>query len=252
MLNENTNLNNFTYKGINSLDMGLFVTSKTNVYGGAKPVLEVQNIPAKGNVIIDNKADTADNEEYEDFQITYSCCVAADEGIDIDIMAKHIWGWLYTDIAYSELYDTYDNGYYRMAYIDEQMSVEELAGRLLGGVDILFKCKAFKKDIKGDRTITITAATALVNTEHFTASPYMKIYANGNITIYINDRSHSYTGVSSYIEVDSELMNCYKGDTLQNSKMTGDKFPKLTAGVNNISWVGSVSKIEIKPRWCSL
>lgn len=52
--------------------------------------------------------------------------------------------------------------------------------------------------------------------------------------------------------LDSENMNAYKGDTLQNNKMLVGAFPKLAAGDNNISWAGNVTKIEIVPRWCKL
>ena len=47
-------------------------------------------------------------------------------------------------------------------------------------------------------------------------------------------------------------MNAYKGDLLQNNKMLTGTFPKLAAGVNDISWTGDVSKIEIIPRWVKL
>lgn len=58
--------------------------------------------------------------------------------------------------------------------------------------------------------------------------------------------------VNEYIEIDGEIMNAYKGDLLQNSKMVTELFPKLTAGANNISWAGNVTKVEIIPRWCRL
>ena len=146
----------------------------------------------------------------------------------------------------------YDREYYSMAYISSKATVSDLAKRLLGEIEIEFTCKAYKRAIKGERTIALTKATAIYNTELFTASPYIKITGNGGITLYINDRAHGFKDVSDYIEIDSELMNAYKGDTLQNSKMITAKFPKLTAGVNNISWAGNVSKVEIIPRWCTL
>lgn len=67
-----------------------------------------------------------------------------------------------------------------------------------------------------------------------------------------NNRAHGFKNIDGYIEVDSENMNAYKGDTLQNNKMLVGAFPKLAAGDNNISWAGNVTKIEIVPRWCKL
>ena len=58
--------------------------------------------------------------------------------------------------------------------------------------------------------------------------------------------------MDGYIEIDSEIMNAYKGETLQNSKMVTSDFPKLAAGENKINWLGNVTKVEIMPRWCRL
>lgn len=175
------------------------------------------------------------------------------EDINLEDMAHRLYGWLYAPgIEYRQLYDTYDREYYSMAYISSKATVSDLAKRLLGEIEIEFTCKAYKRALKGERTITLTKAKTIYNTEFFTASPYIKITGNGGITLYINERAYGFKDVSEYIEIDSELMNAYKGDTLQNSKMLTTKFPKLTAGENNISWAGNVSKVEIIPRWCRL
>lgn len=81
-----------------------------------------------------------------------------------------------------------------------------------------------QKSTKGDETITITKAATIINPEGFTATPYMKIYGSGNVTLYINNRAHGFKNIDGYIEVDSENMNAYKGDTLQNNKMLVGRF----------------------------
>lgn len=120
--------------------------------------------------------------------------------------------------------------------------------KALSGVNS--SCSSLQKELR--ETITITKAATIINPEGFTATPYMKIYGSGNVTLYINNRAHGFKNIDGYIEVDSENMNAYKGDTLQNNKMLVGAFPKLAAGDNNISWAGNVTKIEIVPRWCKL
>lgn len=110
----------------------------------------------------------------------------------------------------------------------------------------------YERRLNGDKTITLTKAATIYNTEGFTATPYIKITGSGGITLYINNRAHTFKDVNEYIEIDGEIMNAYKGDLLQNSKMVTELFPKLTAGANNISWAGNVTKVEIIPRWCRL
>ena len=253
MLKFNDKINSFSYKGISSADMGMFVMDKQNIYGAATPVIETVNIPARGNLIIDNKADTLDNETFNDYEITYKCCIDIEADMDIYDVARRIYKWLYTDIAYEKLYDTYEPDCYREAYVKGAASVSELAGKILGSFDIVFTVRAYKKTLQGTKVLTITQKeTEIYNPEGFTSSPYIKIYGTGDIILYINSRSHSFKDVDEYIEIDSGLMNAYKGQQLQNNKMLTAVFPKLVSGKNNISWLGNVSKLEITPRWCRL
>ena len=53
-----------------------------------------------------------------------------------------------------------------------------------------------------------------------------------------------------YITIDSEKEEAYFGSVLKNRQMKGD-FPILNSGINNVSWTGNLTKIEIQPksRW---
>lgn len=245
-------INSFSYNGKNSLDMGLIVSEKENIFGSPKPVVNVVNIPGRGNLILSSKSDPLDNEEYEDFQKTYKCYALPEDGRSVESTARAIHAWLYRDTSYKKLEDSYEREYYRYAYVSEQMSVEEIAARILGQVEIKFTCHAYKFAKSGDRAIAMEKARSLYNTEGFTAYPLIRIYGSGDVTLYINNRAHSFTGIEEYIEVDSRLLNAYKGDALQNNKMLSTVFPKLEPGENVIHWAGKVSCVEITPRWCSL
>lgn len=245
-------INSFIFGGINSLSMGIIIERHDNAFGAPTPIIETIYVPGRGNLITNNKVDPVDNEEFTDFDLQYACYLMPEHRQDVGIIAKNIHSWLFGDIRYNRLEDTYDRDYFRLAYCNSALSVEEIAKGLLGKLNITFNSKAFKFAKDGERTITLTNATAIHNTESFTSTPYMKIYGSGSITIYINDRAHSFTNVQQYIEVDSELMSAFKGAELQNNRMISSRFPKLTPGRNYISWAGNVSKIELIPRWCSL
>lgn len=82
---------------------------------------------------------------------------------------------------------------------------------------------------------------------------YIKIYGTGDITIKINNQNLVLKNVDNYIEVDSQLKNCFKnvnGIIINCNNKMYSLFPVLEVGENNISWVGNVSKLEIIPRWC--
>lgn len=244
-------INSFTYNGVNSLDMNLIITEHSVT--APEPDIELIEVPARGNLIADNRVDELDNQPFSDAEVTYKCCVDATEDFALEELARRIYMWIYSGgTEYQKLYDTYDRDYYSLAYPSGTLSINELARRLLGEADIKFTRKPYKRLIKGDASIILTEATTIHNPEGFTSSPHIKITGTGNITLYINNRSHVFKDIEDYIEIDSEMMNAYKGITLQNNKMYTTTFPKLVAGENNISWTGKVTSIEIIPRWIKL
>ena len=58
--------------------------------------------------------------------------------------------------------------------------------------------------------------------------------------------------VDETIEIDSELMNCFKDTLLKNDTVTGEGFPTLKPGTFTIACAGNVQRIEVIPRWCCL
>ena len=57
------------------------------------------------------------------------------------------------------------------------------------------------------------------------------------------------SNVDEYIEIDSELMNCFKDTVLKNDTVTGEGFPVLKPGENSIACTGNVRRVEVIPRW---
>lgn len=88
----------------------------------------------------------------------------------------------------------------------------------------------------------------LYNNGSYTSEPNIKVYGNGDITLFVNDSSISLKDVDEYVEIDSLVMQCHKGNINKNNKMIGD-FPILKTGDNTITCSGDVTKIEVIPRW---
>ena len=103
---------------------------------------------------------------------------------------------------------------------------------------------------------TDSANLSVTNPTAFESKPYIKLYGSGAVTLNVSSgnstNSWTISDIDEYIEIDSELMNCYKGTALKNDTVTGDGFPLLKAGVSTISCVGDVTRIEVIPRWCCL
>lgn len=83
------------------------------------------------------------------------------------------------------------------------------------------------------------------------SKPIITLYGTGEIQFILNGNSIFSVDIDDeYITVDSEQEEAYKGSILKNRQMTGD-FPKLKSGINVITWVGNLTKIEVHPksRW---
>lgn len=97
--------------------------------------------------------------------------------------------------------------------------------------------------------ITITKNNhKLMNPTNYYSLPKITIHGKGDITVTVNDTTTLFRNVEDYITVDSEILETYKDDTLQNNKKVGEYFT-FDVGVNNISWIGNVDKIVVEPQW---
>ena len=110
-----------------------------------------------------------------------------------------------------------------------------------------FEVQPFGYDIF-EQTITKTAPFSLFNIGTFESEPIITIFGNGNITLYVNNKSIYLKEITDKIIIDSEMKNAYNNSVSLNYKMSGD-FPALSLGENNISWIGNVTKLEIQPNW---
>ena len=105
--------------------------------------------------------------------------------------------------------------------------------------------------VSGSSATAGTGGTAkITNPEAYASQPYIKITAgSGSVSLYIGSKQYSFNGISSYVEVDSELMSAYKGSTLCNDKVLFTSFPVLEPGDNTIQVSAGITKVEIIPRW---
>lgn len=118
--------------------------------------------------------------------------------------------------------------------------------RRFGKFNLQFLCDPFLYSYEGEKPIEILWNTTLYN-DGYESNPYIKIYGNGNVSININDNLITLNNIVDFVEIDTESMNCFKGNILKNNTMMGD-FPVLKGGENTISFTGA-TKLEITPNW---
>ncbi|MBC5728144.1 phage tail family protein [Ruminococcus sp. NSJ-71] len=232
------------FKDHSSLEFGLLINSKGS-YKGASRDVTYTSVPGRSGDLI------TDNGRYKNIDIKYKLTLLNTTQRAFTELTHQIKGWLLSEQGYFRLWDSYDDKYYRLGSYSDEVDIEQEL-RDLGEVDLAFNCKPFKYSFEGQKPVVFTAAGSLYNAEFYPSSPYIKITGSGTVTLTVNNDSFTFTDIDGYIEVDSDIMNAYKGTEPQNNKMTGSGFPTLLPGNNAISWVGDVEKLEIVPRWCCL
>lgn len=234
----------FSFSNIKSSNMGLVMQSG-HTMGAPDRDTNFVSVPGRNGDLIQ------DNSRFNNYTDEYDCTLFPDAGTNVEAQAKKIKSWLQSSFNYQRLIDYNEPDYYRMAVCVSKIDIEKTLARI-GWAKVIFNCKPFRYRIDGDTVQTLTAAGTLTNQELWPSLPYLKIYGTGNVTLHINDQDVVLTGLSDYLEIDSELQSCFKGTTLYNSSYRSDFWPVLDPGPVNISWTGTVSKVEIIPRWRTL
>ena len=121
-----------------------------------------------------------------------------------------------------------------------------------------FNCKPYKYSFAGQQAVVAdTSELTITNPTAFESKPYIKLYGSGTVRLMIMPDGQGTTtwvisDVDEYIEIDSELMNCFKGTVLKNDTVKGAEFPVFKPGTCTINCTGDVTRIEVIPRWCCL
>lgn len=232
----------FTFDGVPSTNYGVLVQNK-NTYDAAERDITMQAIPGRsGDLIIDN-------DRRKNITIEYDCALISS---NVSSVLENVRKWLSIPRGYKELSDSYMTDRYRLGICTGQIKFTESHG--VATFKVSFNCKPLAFLSSGKTAITLTKPTTITNSTGITAKPYMKVTGSGNITLAVGSQTLDIRGISEYIEIDSEIESAYKGATLMNSSIYSYPFPELLPGDNAISWsgTGSVSQIDVIPRWCEV
>lgn len=238
----------FTFNGERSTKYGLYITDK-NVFDSPSRDVTYESIPGRnGDLIIDNG-------RYNNISIKYKTAIVApkEKLWDFHSTIRRIKSWLFENQGYFVLFDSYDPDFFRYASCSDVLNfTQDTKVQDIGSVEITFNCKPFRYTFEGKKVVTVTSSDIIRNIEYFPSLPYIKIFGQGDVTLYVNNEAFNFKNIDEYIEIDSETMNAYKDSEPQNFKMASLEFPKFQHGDNSISWTGNVTKLEIIPRWCCL
>ena len=143
-------------------------------------------------------------------------------------------------------FDDSPNFYYKIK--QAQISETESVIKASGVFSVDFVAEPFEYQ-KTSSTAYTTKPINLTNQTTTTALPIIKVTGTGTVVLSVNGVGITLTGLTSSITLDSELQEAYTGlTTNMNSSMNGE-FPVFKIGSNSITWTGTVTKVEIDPKW---
>ena len=224
------------FNGIPSTNYGTHV-EKPPVYATPERDYEVVHIPGRnGDLVIDNGS-------YQNVTRKYSISVGEIDG-NFTTLAAGVSEWLHSASGYARLEDSYESDYFRLAYYVADAEMENLFHQA-GKMSIEFNCKPARFLKAGERAVPFTTAGSLRN-------PTVVVSGSGTLTV--GDQTITISGLtnSTRMVIDSELQDVYEEGSLTNlnSKVSfSDGFPLLSPGVNTITFTGSITSVEVVPRW---
>ncbi|KEI92229.1 distal tail protein Dit [Clostridium botulinum] len=218
----------FVWKGIHSNEKGLKIISLPNITTPEKREEKII-IPGRDGYLTQSDGGYEGEVKPVEFDIKHD---------NFDDIKQWLTG------SGEVIFSNEPDRYYK-ARIINKLDLARVLEKFHSGI-IQFDCQPF--GYLQDELIEITNSTTIYNQANVNSQPYIKIYGNGYATLKINNEVIKLTNISDYIELDSEMMECYKSNVPLNHLMIGE-FPIFQVGQNNISWTGNISKIEIIPRW---
>ena len=243
-------MTSFTYNGRSSADFGLHIEKK-DVFSAPEYDAEFISVPGRSGDIINP------NRRFSNVKVTYTVFLSRKNTAALASVLRDIKGWLYSEPdRYHEITDSYDTEYFRYGVISGNLDIEEQLNKV-GSFTVTFNCKPYKYSFAGQAVVAVDASElTITNPTAFESRPYIKLYGSGAVTLNVSSgnstNSWTISAIDEYIEIDSELMNCFKGTVLKNDTVKGTEFPVLKPGTCTISCTGDVTRIEVIPRWCCL
>lgn len=246
-------IHNFNFDGKDSRDYGLYIVGKKNWNKPERDVTSVHVPGRDGDIIIDNGC-------YKNYNDTitlrlFSKDLTGDCVADFYNALSAVKEWLLVDGQYHKLIESYNPDYYREVRITS-FSAQQV-DKDIADITINLDCKPYIRRISGDEHIVLSVSgttTTLKNPEDMTSEPYMKLtvasgYESLSFSIAVNNVTYVFYNIDGYVEIDSESMNVFKGQTNKNNDYAATSFPTFRAGNNTISFTNSISSVDIIPRW---
>lgn len=232
-------INFLTFAGKSTNDFGIWISGEAT-YGAPERNVQTQEVPGRNGELL------FDMGNFKNIAVKYPAAIKE----DMPNKFSDFINFAASQIGYQRLEDTYHPYEYRMARFKSKMSVET-AGYMnrSGQFTLEFDCKPQRFLKSGEEAIEFTGSGMLYNRTQFESKPLLRVYGTGAGTVSIGSETITISAISSYVDIDCEIMDAYKGAVNCNGNVSFTDDIVLKAGENNIAKTGNITKVVITPRW---
>lgn len=232
----------FTFNGVKSSDYGVWITGAGTYSAPARRYTSYEVAGRNGELTI------ADG-SFEDVNHVYNAFIARDFSDSIEAFRNQMM----QSAGKLRLTDSYHTDEYYLARFMDGIDPSVLPAAQGGSFKLTFVRDPRRFLTVGETPITISSADSITNPTLYPANPLIRVYGYGTLTIGDNVVTiEDYD--STYIDIDSEMKDCYIGDTNYGHyvSFSDTEFPVLKAGSNSISFSGNITAVTITPNWWRL
>lgn len=236
--------NVLTVGGVSSDTYKVKITG-AGAYKAPAPTVTKKSVPGRNGDLVLRRS----RPKYPNVRVTYPTLMME----DIDTWMPQWRDYLASLHGYVRIEDTFNPDEYRMGFLADDIDPEMATNLTLGIFDTVFECMPQRFLKSGEEAVTFTADGSITNPTNQYALPLLKVYGYGDLTIGSDVITIEDTGFS-YIYIDCDTMQCYNGQVGVGSSVTlsSTDFPMLAPGVNTIGIEGSITQVDITPRWWRL
>ena len=225
--------NAFSFNGVSSTEFNMIVSGYGTYDAPQRDITMLAVAGRSGDL-------TLDNGRFENVDVTYKA--AFYKGLNENYRAFN--AYMANQKGYKRLEDTFHKDEFRLGVYKGGLN-PKLKGYDMASLEIKFNCKPQRFLVSGEETQAFTQTGVVFNPTEFEAKPLIRLYGSGSLSVNGNTLVVTDVDASDYIDIDSELMDAFKGTTNLNAKISG-VFPVLVSGKNTITYSGD---FEVKPRW---
>ena len=230
---------NIIFDGINAQEKEIVI------YGGAvdeiaKRDVKTVTIPGRNGVL------HFDNGRFDERKQTYLAYIPGEYYPARIAYARTVFGR--RGKGYKRLEDTFNADEFSLASFDDAMKPESMAFRTMGLTELSFSCRPERFLRIGEQVITASGAVTVANPTGLPAKPLIRVYGTGGV-LTVGGEVITISTIDGYVDLDCDMCDAFKGSTNCNQNVTLGSFPVFDEGTTGISWTGSITSVEITPRW---